>query len=60
MNKGDLIMARNRWHLQDKVGIILSTHEPPRSARFGPGIKLYWVFCDGAILCFSGNQLKVV
>ena len=55
MNNGDLVVLRECIH-QGKTGIILSASGP---ARFGTGTELYWVLCDGAVLCFTGNQLEV-
>ncbi len=56
MKVGDLVMFRNCAQ-QGMFGIISLVAKRSYLARSNPGLALYWVLCEGEILCFTGNQL---
>ncbi len=59
MKVGDLVMFRNCAQ-EGMTGIISMLTEPSHVARENPTLRLYWVLCDTGILCFTGNQLRMV
>jgi hypothetical protein len=53
---GDLVVFRNCAQ-QGMFGIISLVPKKNHLARSIPGLALYWVLCEGEVLCFVGNQL---
>ena len=59
MKVGDLVMFRN-CAPQGKIGIISMCTNPSPVAKMDPKLRLFWVFYDAGIQCFTGNQLRLV
>ena len=59
MKVGDLVMFRNCAQ-EGMIGIISILTNPSHLARENPELRLYWVFCDTGVQCFTGNQLRLI
>ena len=56
MKAGDLVMLRGCAQ-QGKLGIVSLITEPSPLAREKPELRIYWVFVEEEIKCFTGGQM---
>ena len=56
MKVGDLVEFVH-CNQQGKNGIIAGLTKPSELAERNPALRLYWVFYEEGVQCFTGNQL---
>ena len=59
MKIGDLVRFR-KCKQEGKFGMITLIPKQSHLAQSMPHLRLYWVWYDASLECFTGNQLVVV
>ena len=59
MKVGDLVKFQHCGE-EGMLGIITIVCEKSSVSKWNDKLALYWVMCDDAIKCFTGNQLVLL
>jgi len=59
LKAGDIVMFR-QCAQQGKIGMVSMATKHSQIAKTNPELRLYWVFHNNDVKCFTGSQLVLV